>query len=116
MIKQTIVGIVFSVFSVQAFALEILCTNRALQDSQVTVTFKSNDTVISVEVNIPTGETSVKSASGTCVPEEDTTLLSIRCDEALTNDGEKYFARIDGKIAQVAKNGKIIATIPCEHQ
>lgn len=114
MIKNIIASIALSIISTQAFALDVLCVDRELQDSQITAHFTGKGPEISVRVGIPTGETSSIEAIGSCVSEEDTSYLSLRCDEVVTADGEKYFARIDGNQARVAKEGKILSTIPCD--
>lgn len=100
--------------STQVLALDILCVDRDLMDSQITAHFVEDSSEnLSVTVGIPTGETSSEDAIGTCVVEEDTDELSLRCDEVRTKSGELYFARIDGNEATVALNGEIIASIPC---
>ncbi|MBN8540868.1 MAG: hypothetical protein J0L82_10820 [Deltaproteobacteria bacterium] len=113
MLKFVIAAVV-GLFSQSASALDVMCVDRNLQDSQLTAHFTGDNTVARVELSLPTGETSTKSATGICVAEEDTSDLSLRCDEVVTLDGEKYFARIDGNLATIAKDGAIIASIPCD--
>ncbi len=114
MIKSIITAAAISVITSQAFALDILCVDRNIQDGQITVHFVGRATNVSARVRLPTFETSARYATGACAAEENTTYLSLRCDELVTEDGEKYFARIDGAEAKVAKDGKILATIPCD--
>jgi len=100
--------------STQANALDILCVDQDIQDSQVTAHFKGKHDHIKVMLGIPTGETSSEDASGACVGEEDSAELSLRCDEVKTKSGETYFVRLDDRRATVAKNGKVIVNIPCD--
>lgn len=96
-----------------AMASEIICVDTDLQDSQVTAVFQIKNGKVTVKVGIPTGETSTEDAKGSCVSEEDTDYLSLRCNKVTTSSGVQYFARIDDLTATVSKDGEIIARIPC---
>lgn len=96
-----------------ANALDISCFDESIQDGQFTATFVGEGADLQVVIFIPQGETFGELAGGSCVTEEDTAELSLRCDDVRTESGEKYFARIDGDKATIAKDGKILATPPC---
>ena len=113
MINTIFTIVAVTIVGSHAFALDILCVNRQRQGSQITAHFASNRLSTIVQIGIPTGETSAKYATGLCVAEEGTIYLSLRCDNVVTDRGEKYFARIDGNQATIAKDGKVLATIPC---
>lgn len=95
------------------WASGISCKDSSIQDSQITATFRNGNGEVTVSLRIPTGETSTENANGTCTSEEDVSDLSLRCSNIISNSGRKYFARIDGRKATVAENGRIIAVIPC---
>jgi hypothetical protein len=99
--------------NVSAMASEIVCVDRNIQDAQFTALFQINNEKASVEVDIPTDETSTEQALGECVSEEDVDDLSLRCDSVVTRSGVEYFARIDNLTATVSRDGQIITTIPC---
>ncbi|HXH31800.1 MAG TPA: hypothetical protein VNJ01_13385 [Bacteriovoracaceae bacterium] len=99
-----------------AFSSEIVCVDRNIQDSQITARFKINNTNgdVFVFLDIPSGETETRTAWGGCVAEEDSRELSLRCDNVQLSRLNSYFVRLDGNKATVAKNGKVIAQIPCK--
>ncbi len=104
-----------SLFSLSSMAAEIVCFNPRIQDSQITATFRSNpqNNDVFVLLGLPQGEFGSRTAWGFCAAEEDSRELSLRCDQVVLSRGKVYFARLDGNVATVAKDGKILARIPC---
>lgn len=101
--------------SISVSASEIVCVNRRVQDNHLTVRFKfseAHDDVFAF-LEIPVGEYESRTVWGACVSEEDDQELSLRCDQVILSRMNFYFVRLDGSIATVAKNGKILAKIPC---
>lgn len=101
-------------FAANANALDILCVDREIQDNQITAHFRGSGTNMTVTLTIPTAEFAEEKANGTCVAEEDTEELSLRCENLKSSGGDVYFARIDGNEAIVAHAGQVIATFPCD--
>jgi hypothetical protein len=113
--KKLLLVVMFCLGS-NAFASEIVCVDRNIQDSQFTARFKINNTngEVFVFLEVPSGETETRTAWGVCVAEEDSRELSLRCDNVQLSRMNSYFVRLDGNKATVAKNGKIITKIPCK--
>lgn len=93
--------------------LDFSCFETGPLDGRLNAHFLATGSEIKVTLNIPTSETSTEEAVGSCVSEEDSRQIALRCDSVKTKNGTEYFARMDGSRASIARGGKTIAGLIC---
>ncbi len=79
--KNLIVMLIMSIVATSASANKnVLCIDRKIQDGSFVAHFSAIDTqAAKIDLSVPTGESSAKTLSGVCFPNQESIELAVSC-------------------------------------